>query len=329
MSTAEPLIAIENLRVQFTQEGQKAFALRGIDISFYKDEIHGLVGESGSGKTVTAMSIMGLLPRPAAKLLSGSIRYEGKELLSLSEDELRRYRGNKIAMVFQEPAKYLNPAFTVGEQIREMVMLHMGLDRSQADARARELLGFVGLGEDGRVLGAYPHELSSGMKQRAMIAIAISCNPDFLIADEPTTSLDVTLQLQILKLLRRLKNMKRMGMLFISHDLSVIKEIADRVSVIYAGKIVESASKARLFEHPMHPYTRLLLMSIPDARRRGKRLAAIAGQVLEAREDPQGCVFAPRCPMAKELCSGESPKLIAHEQGHMSACHFAEEAWKL
>jgi len=329
MSSAEPIIAIENLRVEFTQEGQKAFALRGINISFYKDEIHGLVGESGSGKTVTAMSIMGLLPRPAAKVLSGSIRYEGEELLSLSENELRAYRGSNISMVFQEPSKYLNPAFTIGEQIREMLALHMGLDRSKADARARELLGLVGLGQDGRVLRAYPHELSSGMRQRAMIAIAISCNPDFLIADEPTTSLDVTLQSQILKLLKRLKDMKKMGMLFISHDLSVIKEIADRVSVIYAGKIVESGSMAKVFEHPMHPYTRLLLMSIPDARRRGKRLAAIAGQALEAKDDPQGCVFAPRCPIAKDLCSRESPKLVEHEQGHMSACHFAEEAWNL
>ncbi|MEN6492247.1 MAG: ABC transporter ATP-binding protein [Rectinema sp.] len=329
MNTTEPIITIENLRVEFTQERQKAFALRGIDIAFYKDEIHGLVGESGSGKTVTAMSIMGLLPKPAATILSGSIRYEGKELLSLSEDALRTYRGSKIAMVFQEPAKYLNPAFTVGEQIREMVMLHKGLNKHQAEMRARELLGLVGLGKDGRALGAYPHELSSGMKQRAMIAIAISCDPDFLIADEPTTSLDVTLQLQILKLLKILKKMKRMGMLFISHDLSVIREIADRVSVIYAGKIVESASVARLFEHQMHPYTRLLLLSIPDARHRGKKLATIAGQVLDATNDPQGCVFAPRCPLAKELCYRESPKLIAHEQGHTSACHFAEEAWDL
>jgi oligopeptide/dipeptide ABC transporter ATP-binding protein len=329
MNTAEPLIAIENLRVEFTQEKRRAFALRGISISLYRNEVHGLVGESGSGKTVTSMAIIGLLPKPAAKILSGSIRYEGQELLFLPEDELRAYRGGKIAMVFQEPAKYLNPAFTVGEQIREMVTLHMGLERSQAEARAHELLGLVGLGKDDRVLKAYPHELSSGMKQRAMIAIAISCNPDFLIADEPTTSLDVTLQLQILKLLKRLKNMKSMGMLFISHDLSVIREIADRVSVIYAGKIVESTRMARLFEHPMHPYTRLLLMSIPDASRKGKRLATIAGQVLDAKDDPPGCVFAPRCPMAKEVCYRESPKLIAHEAGHASACHFAEEAWAL
>ncbi len=329
MGAAEPLIAIENLRVEFAQDGQRAIALRGVDISFYKNEVHGLVGESGSGKTMTAMSIVGLLPRPALKLLSGSIRYEGRELLSCSEEELRSYRGSKIAMIFQEPAKYLNPAFTVGEQIRETIREHMGLDRAQANARARELLGLVGLGNDGRVLGAYPHELSSGMKQRAMIAIAISCNPDFLIADEPTTSLDVTLQAQILKLLRTLQDIKKMGVLFISHDLNVIKEIADRVSVIYAGKIVESASVARLFGNPMHPYTRLLLMSIPDAKRKGRRLAAIAGQVLDARADPQGCVFAPRCPMARDLCFKESPTFVAHEQDHMSACHFAEEAWKL
>lgn len=328
MDKSMPLIEINNLRVEFTQRQQAAFALRGIDISFYKDEIHGLVGESGSGKTVTSMSIMGLLPKPAAKV-QGSIRYEGKELLTLSDEELRAYRGGKIAMIFQEPAKYLNPAFTVGEQIREMLKFHKGLNDHQADMRAFELLGLVGLGVDKRVLRAYPHELSSGMKQRAMIAIAISCDPDFLIADEPTTSLDVTLQLQILELLKKLKTMKKMGMLFISHDLSVIREIADRVSVIYAGKIVESTSMARLFEHPTHPYTRLLLASIPDARHKGRKLATIEGQVLDATADPKGCVFAPRCPLAREICSRESPKLIPHEEGHQSACHFAEEAWKL
>jgi oligopeptide/dipeptide ABC transporter ATP-binding protein len=328
MSTAEPLIAIQNLCVEFAQDGQRIIALRGVDISLYRNEVHGLVGESGSGKTMTAMSIVGLLPRQTLKLLSGSIRYEGKELLSLSEDELRSYRGSKIAMIFQEPSKYLNPAFTVGEQIREAVRVHLGLNRSEADARARELLGLVGLGDDGRVLGAYPHELSSGMRQRAMIAIALSCDPDFLIADEPTTSLDVTLQAQILKLLRKLKDMKKMGMLFISHDLSVIKEIADRVSVIYAGKILESASAPELFSRPLHPYTRLLLMSIPDVRRKGRRLAAIDGQVLDARTDPPGCVFAPRCPMAEDLCFSQRPHLTMHEQGHMSACHFAEEVWR-
>jgi len=329
MDESGPLLKIENLNVRFSHRGKSVHALRGIDISFYKDEIHGLVGESGSGKTVTATSIMGLLPRPSAEIISGSVFYKGKNLLLMPEDELRTYRGRAISMVFQEPAKYLNPAFKIGGQIEEMVMLHMGLSKVAARARARELLKLVGLGRDGRVLDAYPHELSSGMKQRAMIAIAISCNPDFLIADEPTTALDVTLQKQILKLIRTLKNIENMGVLFISHDLGVIREIADRISVIYAGKIVESAGKESLFNNPMHPYTRLLMLSIPDVRHRGRKLATIPGQVLDTTSTPEGCLFAPRCPLAEQRCFSLTPELVEHEKGHLAACHFAGKSWNL
>jgi oligopeptide/dipeptide ABC transporter ATP-binding protein len=329
MDESGPLLKIENLNVRFSHRGKSVHALRRIDISFYKDEIHGLVGESGSGKTVTATSIMGLLPRPSAEIISGSVFYKGKNLLLMPEDELRTYRGRAISMVFQEPAKYLNPAFKIGGQIEEMVMLHMGLSKVAARARARELLKLVGLGRDGRVLDAYPHELSSGMKQRAMIAIAISCNPDFLIADEPTTALDVTLQKQILKLIRTLKNIENMGVLFISHDLGVIREIADRISVIYAGKIVESAGKESLFNKPMHPYTRLLMLSIPDARHRGRKLATIPGQVLDTTSTPEGCLFAPRCPLAEQRCFSLTPELVEHEKGHLAACHFAGKSWNL
>ena len=327
METAMPLLRIENLAVCFTHGAMKAHALRGIDLTFQKEEIHGLVGESGSGKTVSSMCIMGLLPSPPGEVVSGRILYGGKDLLQLSEAEKRAFRGRKIAMVFQEPGKYLNPAFKIGEQITEMLILHLDFDKKRARERARELLDLVGMGKDGRVLGSYPHELSGGMKQRAMIAIAISCDPDFLIADEPTTALDVTLQLQILALIKKLKDLLGMGVLFISHDLGVVNEVADRVSVIYAGRIVESTVKSALFARPLHPYTRLLIMSIPDARKRGTRLAAIPGRVPDADDTPRGCAFHPRCPLAEERCSRELPVLAEYEPGHAVACHFVGKPW--
>ncbi len=329
MADTTALLGIENLGVSFTHGSMEARALRGIDLSLFKGEIHGLVGESGSGKTVTSTCIMGLLPSPPGKIVSGRIMYEGRDLVGLPEAELRKIRGRKIAMVFQEPAKYLNPAYKVGEQITEMLRLHLGMTKPQSRERARELLDLVGLGKDGRVLDAYPHELSGGMKQRAMIAMAISCDPGFLIADEPTTALDVTLQLQILRLIAKLRTMLGMGVLFISHDLGVVNEIADRVSVIYAGRIVESSAKGELFAKPLHPYTRLLLLSIPDARKRGTRLAAIPGRVPDADNVPEGCAFHPRCPLAKERCARENPELHEHESGHAVACHFAGEPWNI
>jgi len=329
MAETQVLLRVENLGVTFTHGSMEAHALRGIDLSLYKGEIHGLVGESGSGKTVTSTCIMGLLPSPPGKIVSGRIMYEDRDLVGLPESELRKIRGRKIAMVFQEPAKYLNPAYKIGEQITEMLILHLGMTRPQSRERARELLDVVGLGKDDRVLGAYPHELSGGMKQRAMIAMAISCNPGFLIADEPTTALDVTLQLQILRLISKLRTMLGMGVLFISHDLGVVNEVADRVSVIYAGRIVESSAKGALFEKPLHPYTRLLLLSIPDARKRGSRLAAIPGRVPDADNVPAGCAFHPRCPLATERCARENPELREHETGHTVACHFAGTPWNI
>jgi oligopeptide/dipeptide ABC transporter ATP-binding protein len=272
---------------------------------------------------------MGLLPVPPGEITSGSIIYEGKDLLKLPEAELRTYRGRRIAMVFQESGKHLNPAFRIGEQITEMLILHLGLDKKAARIRAVELLDLVGLGKDGRVLDSYPYELSGGMKQRAMIAIAISCNPDFLIADEPTTALDGTLQIQILNLIAKLKNLLGMGVLFISHDLGVVNEVADRVSVIYAGRIVESTVKSALFTNPLHPYTRLLIMSIPDAHKRGKRLATIPGRVPDADDTPLGCAFHPRCPLAEERCSQELPVLAEYESGHAVACHCVGKPWPL
>ena len=325
----QPLLQILDLDISFKQGLSSARALRGIDLTFYKEEIHGLVGESGSGKTVTSTTIMGLLPSPPASINRGKIVYKGKEILPLPEQEKRLLRGREIAMVFQEPGKYLNPAYKIGEQIMEMLVLHKKMTKEESRNRASEILDLVGLGKDGRVLDSYPHELSGGMKQRALIAIAICCDPSFLIADEPTTALDVTLQLQILKLISRLKRLLGMGILFISHDLGAVKEVADRVSVIYAGKIVETAKKETLFSEPLHPYTKLLILSIPDARKRGKRLTAIPGRVPDAEHIPPGCAFHPRCPLAEERCSMEIPELNEYKPGHAAACHFAGKEWKI
>ena len=322
-----PLLNIHNLDVSFRQEQGIAHALRGIDLTLSFGETHALVGESGSGKTVTSMAIMGLLPIPAGNVNQGKILFQGQNLLLLPEPDKRRMRGRKIGMIFQEPAKYLNPAYKIGGQITETLILHLQLDRKRATEQVFDLLNLVGLGKDKRILNAYPHELSGGMKQRAMIAMAICCNPALLIADEPTTALDVTLQLQILRLIHSLKAKFSMGILFISHDLGVVKEISDTISVIYAGKLVESAAQNQLFESPRHPYTKLLLLSIPDATKRGTRLKAIPGTVPDAEHFPSGCSFHPRCPLAEDRCRHDIPPSVDLGDGHMAACHFIEKKW--
>jgi oligopeptide transport system ATP-binding protein len=328
------LLEIRDLAVYFEAGrrggGSPIQALRGLDLSLKTEEVHALVGESGSGKTVTATCIMGLLSSPPGQVSRGRMLYAGRDLLALAEPERRRLRGREIAMIFQEPARYLNPALSTGEQIREMLSLHLGLGKPEAARRARDLLALTGLQEPCRVYRSYPHELSGGMKQRAMIAMAISCHPALLIADEPTTALDVTLQQQILELLLDLKRRLAMGILFISHDLAVVHTVADRVSVIYAGRIVESADRRALFSTPLHPYTRLLLASIPDAAKRGVRLQAIPGSVPSGEHIPPGCAFHPRCPLAEEICSRELPLSRDHgEEGHSAACHMTGKKWPL
>jgi oligopeptide/dipeptide ABC transporter ATP-binding protein len=329
----KPLLQIRDLTVHFAApRGRPALpvqALRGIDLVMKSEEVHALVGESGSGKTVTATCIMGLLSSPPGHISRGQLLYADRNLLSLPESERRRLRGSELAMIFQEPARYLNPAFTVGEQIREMLVLHEGLDKRRASSRVLDLLALAGLDEARRVYTSYPHQLSGGMKQRAMIAMAISCHPALLIADEPTTALDVTLQQQILGLLRDLKQRLAMGILFISHDLGAVRTVADRVSVIYAGKIVESAGSQALFGQPLHPYTRLLLASIPDASKRGIRLQAIPGMVPAGENIPPGCAFHPRCPLAGDICSRQPPASREHGGGgHSAACHMIGKPWK-
>jgi len=321
------LLEIRDLEVSFQLRRGTAYALRGIDLSLDSGEILGLVGESGSGKTVTSTCILGLLPMPPARIKAGRVLFKGVDLLTQPEAERRRTRGRQIAMVFQEPSKYLNPSLRVSEQITESLRLHLDMDRPRALARAGELLELVGLSDTRRVLAAYPHELSGGMRQRVMIAMAVSCEPAILIADEPTTALDVTLQRQILTLIRDLRDRFSMGVLFISHDLGVVHEVSDRVSVIYAGRIVESAGRDRLFAEPLHPYTRLLLASIPDARKRGRRLRAIPGRVPDAEHIPPGCAFHPRCPLAEEACRQEVPPLAEHAPGHTAACLMIGKPW--
>jgi len=325
MSTS--LLSIEKLHVSFNVYGKRVQAVRGNNLSINKGELHSLVGESGSGKTVTSTAVLGLLPVPPAEIEEGKIHFAGRDLLTLSPAEMRQVRGKEIGMVFQEPSRYLNPAFKIGEQIREMLLLHQGMTRQDADDKVVQTLEHVGLKDSARVASSYPHELSGGMKQRAMIGMAICCEPSLLIADEPTTALDVTIQRQILSLILQIRNENSMGILFVSHDLSVVEDISDRVSVIYAGKIVESAPREQFFSGPLHPYSKLLLLSIPDRRRRGTRLKAITGRVPNAEDLPAGCAFHPRCPLAKEICSASDPQLKNYKPDHKAACHFAGESW--
>ncbi len=328
MGPENELLKIQDLDISFRQEhGTTAHALRRVDLILASGETHALVGESGSGKTVTATCIMGLLPTPPATVNRGRVFFKGTNLLSLSENEKRLLRGKEIAMIFQEPGKYLNPAYKIGEQITETLRLHLKINRSSAIKRALELLRLVGFNKSRRILNSYPHELSGGMKQRAMIAMAICCHPSLLIADEPTTALDVTLQLQILNLIHRLKDQFSIGVLFISHDLGVVKEIADKISVIYAGKIVESATANQLFDNPRHPYTRLLMLSIPDAAKRGNRLRAIPGVVPDAEHIPPGCSFHPRCPLAEPDCRKSIPQVKTYGDNHTAACFLIGKKW--
>ena len=323
------LLAVRKLDVGFDgpRGAPPARALRGLDLDVGPAEICGLVGESGSGKTVTSTCIMGLLPTPPARVNEGEILWKGRDLLLIGAEERRRVRGREIAMVFQEPGRYLNPSFRIAGQITETLRLHLGMEQPSALLRAAELADMVGLGGGRRVLQSYPHELSGGMKQRAMIAMAISCNPSLLIADEPTTALDVTLQLQILRLLVRLRDTLRMAVLFISHDLRQVRVVADRVSVIYAGRVVESAPREELFEGPLHPYSRMLMLSVPSARGRGTRLASIPGRAPDATLVPDGCAFHPRCPLAEEVCRRQAPPSLERMPFHYAACHLVGKKW--
>jgi peptide/nickel transport system ATP-binding protein len=320
------LLEIEQLQTHFrTQDGVNR-AVDGISFHVNEGETLAVVGESGCGKSVTAMSILRLVPEPPAKI-AGSIRFQGKDLLKFSEREMRSIRGNEISMIFQEPMTSLNPVLTIGRQLVETLRLHEGLDRKAAETRAVEMLALVGIPEPRWRLREYPHQLSGGMRQRVMIAMALACNPKLLIADEPTTALDVTIQAQILDLMRDLKHRVGAAIILITHDLGIVAEVAERVMVMYAGRKLEEAPVAELFRTPRHPYTRGLLGAVPklgsSLTGSATRLAEIPGLVPSLKHRIKGCVFASRCAHATELCHQVAPALESKAPGHLAACHYA------
>ncbi len=329
MSADGKLLELQGLRTYFYSEEGEARAVDGVDYTLMKGETLGVVGESGCGKSVTALSVIGLIPSPPGKVVGGKVWFKGRNLLELSEKEMQEIRGNEISMIFQEPMTALNPVYTIGNQIIETVRLHQGLGKEEARQRAIEMLDLVHIPNPEARIDEYPHQLSGGMRQRVMIAMAMSCDPDLLIADEPTTALDVTVQAQILELIGDLQSRTDMSVLLITHDLGVIAETANHVAVMYAGKVVEYATAVDLFAKPRHPYTIGLFRSLPDFAAPGERLQAIPGIVPSAFRFPSGCRFRTRCPLASEQCAREEPPLVPVEdsgEGHTLACHFPEEA---
>ena len=320
----ELLLDIRGLRTQFFTDDGLARAVDGVSYSLEKGETVGVVGESGCGKSVTALSVLRLIPDPPGKIVEGEILFEGTDLLQLSAADMRRIRGNDISMIFQEPMTSLNPVFTIGNQITEAVRLHQGLNKKEALAKAVEALKLVGIPVPERRVHEYPHQLSGGMRQRAMIAMALSCNPKVLIADEPTTALDVTIEAQILDLMRTLQEELGTAIIMITHDLGVIADIARKVVVMYAGKIVEQAPVERIFASPNHPYTQGLLQSLPrvdkDASGAKQRLQEIPGIVPSLLNLPTGCKFASRCPSVMPQCKEQEPPLEQVAADHYSAC---------
>ena len=314
------LLEIRDLKTWFDGDGGTYRAVDGISFSLEAGRTLGIVGESGCGKSVTSLSIMGLVPQPPGRIAGGEILFEGVDLLKLDAAALRDLRGARMAMIFQEPMTSLNPAYTVGNQIVEGILRHLPVDRAAARAKAIEMLRLVRIPAPEQRFDEYPHKLSGGMRQRAMIAMALACGPRLLIADEPTTALDVTIQAQILDLLRRLREETGTAIILITHDLGVIAELADDVVVMYAGQIVERAPVRRLFEAAQHPYTIGLLGAIPELDRRRARLATIEGTVPDLGAELPGCRFAPRCPFAEPRCRADAPSLREVEPGHEAAC---------
>jgi len=321
-----PLLEVNSLQTHFRTPDGVNRAVDGVSFQVGEGETLAVVGESGCGKSVTANSILRLIPEPPGKI-AGSIRFRGVDLLQLSDKEMRRVRGNDISMIFQEPMTSLNPVLTVGRQLGETLRLHQRVSRRQADARAVEMLRLVGIPEAKRRLGEYPHQLSGGMRQRVMIAIALSCRPKLLIADEPTTALDVTIQAQILDLMKDLKAKVGAAIILITHDLGIVAEVAERVMVMYAGRKVEEASVEKLFRTPRHPYTQGLFGAVPklgsSLAGHATKLAEIPGLVPSLKQRIPGCVFATRCASATDLCRQSAPALELKASGHLAACHYA------
>jgi len=312
------LLDIKNLRVEYHTEDGIVKAVEDLYLTLNKGETLGLVGETGAGKTTTALSIIKLVPDPPGKIINGEILFKGEALLKKKTETMRKIRGNKISMIFQDPMTSLNPVLTVGFQIEEAVMLHQKLDRQEAKKRSAEMLKLVGIPPERG--GDYPHQFSGGMRQRVGIAMALSCNPELLIADEPTTALDVTIQAQVLNLMRKLKTEFKTSLLLITHDLGVVAEVCDKVAIMYAGTIVEYAEVASLFNDPKHPYTKGLLNSIPSLDEDVERLTPIKGLMPDPTDLPKGCKFHPRCPKAQEICSREVPAITSLKENHQVSC---------
>jgi len=316
------ILTVKQLKTYFYTEQGMVKAVDGVDFHVDKAETLGIVGESGCGKSVTSLSIMRLISFPPGKIVGGHIRFKDKDLLSLKESEMRQIRGNDISMIFQEPMTSLNPVFTVGSQIAEAIMLHQQVNRKEALNRAEDMLRAVSIPDPRQRLADYPHNMSGGMRQRVMIAMALSCNPAILIADEPTTALDVTIQAQILDLIQQIQEQYDLSIIIITHDLSIIAEIADRVVVMYAGKIIEQGSVEDIFKHPCHPYTQGLLQSIPRLHKQteNKELYTIPGMVPDPLDLPTGCYFAPRCPQRQPVCLSGMPEFVTIDNQHKVRC---------
>lgn len=322
------LIEVKNLKTYFYTDDGVVKAVDGVDFSVDAGKTIGIVGESGCGKSITAMSILRLIPDPPGKIVSGEVLFNGKDLIKVSDKEIRSIRGNDISMIFQEPMTSLNPVFTIGYQIGEVLMLHQKLTEEEAKQRAIEMVKLVNIPNAERIVDEYPHQLSGGMRQRVMIAMALACQPKLLIADEPTTALDVTIQAQILEIMNDLKSKLNTSIMLITHDLAVIAEMADHVIVMYSGKVVEDAPITELFKNPRHPYTIGLMASIPSLVDEGQRLETIHGSVPNPLYLPKGCYFHPRCKYAVEDCKKAQPELRELAPGHKVACFRAEEVTK-
>ena len=318
--TNDTLLSVKDLKVYFPAGDGIARAVDGVSFEVRRDETVCLVGESGCGKTVSALSILGLNTVPPAEIAGGRIIFDGQSLFELDEESMRRLRGNHIAMVFQEPLTSLNPVFTLGDQIGEAVSIHENIGTEALHRRCVQLLKSVGMPFPEQRLKDYPHQLSGGQRQRVMIAMALACAPRLIIADEPTTALDVTVQAQILQLFKSIQKKRSMSLLYITHDLGVVANIADRVYVMYAGTIVEQGNTAQIFRHARHPYTQGLLASLPSRLKRGKKLYSIPGAVPNPAFKPQGCPFHPRCPYAEPVCREEFPEMCDYDQGHQARC---------
>ncbi len=317
------LLKIEDLVVEYRTDGGVIHAVNGLRLELDRGEALGLVGETGAGKTTVAKSILRILPDPPAKICSGSIEFEGEDLLKLSESKMQKIRGNKISMIFQDPMTALNPVETIGEQIAETVRIHNKLSRAEAQKRTIEMLEMVGI--PGERYGEFPHQFSGGMKQRVIIAMALACNPELLLADEPTTALDVTIQAQVLEMMAQLKKELSTALILITHDLGIVAEMCEKVAVVYAGEIVEYGTADHIFNHTGHPYTVGLFQSLPRLNSTEKRLKPIKGLMPDPSALPDGCRFCPRCPLAAEICEKENPALQEVAEGHFVKCHRWKE----